>query len=63
MRRPNVLPIEAPRCNSSSRAAVFATLMEPFCLNPVAWPVSASSEWYRSAVYFASSVRLRVARN
>ena len=45
MRRPNVLPIDAPRFSSSSRAAVFATLMEPFCLNPVAWPVSASSEW------------------
>ncbi len=45
MRRPNVLPIDAPRCSSSSRAAVLATLIEPFCLNPVAWPVSASSEW------------------
>jgi len=40
-----------------------AVLTEPFCRKPVAWPVSASSDRYSSAVYFASSVRLRVARN
>jgi hypothetical protein len=41
--RPKFLPIDAPRRSSSSRAAVFATLIDPFCLNPVACPVSASS--------------------
>ena len=34
IRRPKVLPIEAPRLSSSRRAAVFATLIEPFCLKP-----------------------------
>jgi hypothetical protein len=51
------------RCNSSSRAAFSATAIEPFCLKPVAWPVSASSVRSSSLVYLASSVSVRVARN
>ena len=61
--KPKLFPIDAPRLNSSNRACVFATPMEPFCLKPVAWPVSASSPANSSDVYFASSVMLRVARN
>ena len=35
--------MEAPRFSSSKRSALLAKEMLPFCLKPVAWPVSASS--------------------
>ena len=37
------MAIEAPRFSSSNRSAFSARLIEPFCLKPVACPVSASS--------------------
>ena len=40
-----------------------ATATEPHVRNPVAWPVSASSVANSSVVYFASRVRLCVARS
>ena len=55
--------IEAPRFSSSNRSPLRARLIEPFCLNPVACPVSASSECRSSEVYLASSVMRRVARS
>ena len=36
------MAIEAPRFSSSNRSALRATMIEPFCLKPVACPVSAS---------------------
>ena len=57
------MAIEAPRFSSSNRSALSARLIEPFCLNPVACPVSASSACSSSEVYLASSVIRRVARS
>ena len=37
------MAIEAPRFSSSKRPSVSAIEIEPFCLKPVAWPVSFSS--------------------
>ena len=37
------MAIEAPRFSSSMRPSVSAIEIEPFCLKPVAWPVSFSS--------------------
>ena len=60
---PKARPMAPVRLNSSKRAAFSATATEPFCLNPVAWPVSASSVLSNSDVYLASSVSVRVARS
>ncbi len=35
--------MEAPRLSSSQRSGLVAMEMLPFCLKPVAWPVSFSS--------------------
>ena len=35
----------------------------PFCLKPVAWPVSASSFWYSSTEYLSSFVMFALERN
>ena len=45
---PNARAIAAPRRNSSIRASVRATVMEPFCLKPVATPVVFSRFAYNS---------------
>ena len=37
---PKFFAIEAPRISSSNRPCVSAMVIEPFCLKPVAWPVS-----------------------
>ncbi|CAB4939838.1 unannotated protein [freshwater metagenome] len=60
---PKTRAIEAPRLSSSNRASVVATLTEPRCWNPVAWPVSASRVAKSSVVYWARRVRLWVARS
>ena len=39
---PKHFAIDAPRFSSSKRPAFGATLIEPFCLKPVACPVSSS---------------------
>ena len=60
---PKARPIAPVRLNSSKRASFKATATEPFCLNPVACPVLASSVLSSSDVYLANSVSVRVARN
>ena len=56
--RPQVRAIDAPRRSSSIRASLVAIESDPFCLKPVSCPVSAARVWNRSALYFASWVRL-----
>ena len=53
----------ACRSNSSCRAAVSATEIEPTCRIPVSTPVSAASLTYKSAEYFASRVMFADPRN
>ncbi len=50
------------RLMSCSRSGVFATFRLPHCFQPVARPVSASSDEYSSMPYWLIRVALRVAR-
>ena len=60
---PKLLVMVAVRMVSCMRSRVRHTPRVPFCLNPVAWPVSASRLEYRSTLTRASSVMAWVPRS